>query len=226
MKASVSLVLATATAAALFVGCAGESVESQRTRTGVSQSSASDQTARPTSNIEKTVEKIDSTKNLPVATLYVAPEGDKADPTEGDIVDNLANKVSCFQKTASTCILLQTNRTSFPGIEKVCKDNDSVLEAGNQCGDLDITAKCNVEIKGDRFTIYNIGALSKQKEDVLAKDCAGMKVGNAVFKGTFVSLTDQYAQNIGGLPGVILNVLDSIFRGIFGVLGAIFGFRV
>lgn len=159
-----------------------------------------------------------------IATVEVPAAGDDFDTTKGDIVTDLVNKVSCFQPSNDLCVLMQTDRSDVSNMEKLCEADDFTagLEEGNSCADLDITAKCNIEIKGDRFTIYNIGGLSKAKESALAKECAGVKVDGKVFKGTFVTVTDEYTQNLAEPNGNFLEILKKIFEGIFSILAKLF----
>lgn len=217
MKAHLNLtfIIANLAAASLLTNCSGTDVVNQR---GADNRQSANQTAK-SSSIPATTQR-----SVSVATVDVPVAGDEVDPTKGDIVAGLENKVSCYQQANDLCVMMQTDRSDVSSMEKLCEnsDSDAGLQEGNICADLDITAKCNIEIKGDRFTIYNIGGLSTAKESALAKECAGVKVDGKVFKGTFVTVTDEYTQNLELLDGGFLDILKKIFEGIFGFLIKIF----
>lgn len=216
MKAHLNLtfILVTFGGAAALTGCGANDVVSQRA--GADRQSADQRS--PTANGQA-----GGGQAVSVATIEVPVAGDDADPTKGDVVVGLDNKVSCYQKSSNVCLFIQTNRTSLASMKGLCANGDASadLQKGNTCADLDITAKCNIEIKGDRFTIYNIGGLTKDKDDTLKEQCAGVKADGKVFKGTYVTLTDSYVANLAGngkKNNNILEILKKVFQGIFGFL--------
>lgn len=222
MKAHLTFTFILVTTAATLTSCGDKELVDQRIAAGRSNA---EQSAR-SGKVSPTVNKKDSagSTSAPVVTLTVPVAGDETDPTEGDTVVGLDNKVSCLQRGTDLCIYRQSDSDDLSSMEEICENSDSGsgLQDGNQCADLDITAKCNIEIKGDRFTIYNIGGLSVAKEDALAGQCAGIKVDGKVFKGTYVTLTDHYVQNLKSF-GEILEIITKVFKGIFGFLAQIFG---
>lgn len=198
MKSTLTCVLTAATAAMLLSSCGAE-ITDNRFETSSRQ----------------------STPRLTVATVHVPAAGTSAAPTAGDIVAGLPTKASCYQPSSNTCILMQTKDSDTSSLEQICQNDDSAAQVsqGNGCAALAITAKCNIEIEGDRFTIYNIGGLSKDKEQTLAAQCSGMSVDGKMYKGTYVTVTDTYTQNLkGGIPQNVFDILKRVFQGIFGLL--------
>lgn len=207
MKSTLTCVLTAATAAMLLSSCGGE-VTNQRFETSGRQ----------------------STPKLTVATVHVPAAGTAAAPTAGDIVEGLPTKASCYQPSTNTCILMQTQDSDTASMEQICQKDDSAAQVsqGNGCAALAITAKCNIQIKGDRFTIYHIGGLSQDMEKTLSDQCAGMTVDGKIYKGTYVTVTDTYTQSLrgnrgnrgnrGALGQNILDILKRVFQGIFGLL--------
>lgn len=209
MKPLLTCVLTTAIGAVLLTSCGGEIKNQRFDATGRQASSST------------------SSPKLTIATVHVPAAGTAGDPTAGDIVAGFSSKASCFQPSTNTCILMQTKDSDTSSMERVCQKDDSAaqLTQGNGCAKLAITAKCNIEIKGDRFTIYNIGGLSQDKEQTLAEQCAGMSVDGKMYKGTYVTLTDSYTQSLqgnrgrrGGLNQNVIDILVRVFQGIFGLL--------
>lgn len=227
MKALLTFIIAPATAALLLSSC-GSEITDQRKAEILSQSANQSSGDASTLQTSPTVRTSKTPAPVSVATQYVPPTGNNVNPTEGDVVPALKNRVSCFKEESNVCVMMQTNRNDISSMERMCSNAEcgAQLQSGNGCANLDITAKCNIEIKGDRFTIYNIGGLSKEREQALAEQCRGMSVGGSQFKGTFVSLTDEYQQSAGELPKEIRDLLQQLFRGIFNFLAKMFGIPV
>lgn len=155
-----------------------------------------DQTPAPTPNTGSTDQPSDTPAKEPADNTPGKPSDGPAtpkppagvNPTAGDNVASLRFKTSCYQPGNESCFLHQAASNNSGFYERLCRQgarDAKITKGSNACAELKITAKCSVNFRGDKLIFYNIGALTKAKDQKLAETCAGTEVLGQVIRGTY-----------------------------------------
>lgn len=112
----------------------------------------------------------------------------QVNPTAGDNEPSLRFKTSCYQPRNDSCFLHQADSNNSGFYERLCRQGSRdarVTRGRNACAQLEITAKCSANFRGDKLIFYNIGKLTKAKDKELSDTCAGTEVLGQVIRGEY-----------------------------------------